>query len=272
MFWNHLHIAPIRANDGRLAHYVGLQLDITEAGPADRKTAPGPQAAAAASHLPPASASKADQQVQACCCWCCSMRAPPPPPPRHWYCPVLPLSAWTQGSLPRCSPEQVMPVQGEPARSWPPGLLLDKLGPSAAQPGLIPAAREVRSSPAAASTSAAQCCRPCTVQQGTLGTSCRSHAGSGAHRAGSGSWSDHCCQCRCQQRPSAPSRAWWAPCVSPAGPWERAAACGAPCTTSDAPAWTCPCAGSPMTGTSPSCGGRLPPAAYALRSDRPSVS
>ena len=30
-FWNHLHIAPIRNHDGGLAHFVGIQLDVTDA-------------------------------------------------------------------------------------------------------------------------------------------------------------------------------------------------------------------------------------------------
>ena len=30
-FWNHLHIAPIRNHQGGLAHFVGIQLDVTNA-------------------------------------------------------------------------------------------------------------------------------------------------------------------------------------------------------------------------------------------------
>lgn len=45
-FWNHLHVAPIRDNQGQVAYFVGVQLDITTApkeSPLDgrRHSAPG---------------------------------------------------------------------------------------------------------------------------------------------------------------------------------------------------------------------------------------
>lgn len=48
-FWNHLHIAPIRDNEGQLAHFVGLQLDVTDASGAGSppKAAGAPQQPAA---------------------------------------------------------------------------------------------------------------------------------------------------------------------------------------------------------------------------------
>lgn len=30
-FWNHLHVAPVRSATGKVAYYVGVQLDVSDA-------------------------------------------------------------------------------------------------------------------------------------------------------------------------------------------------------------------------------------------------